>query len=100
MNAALCVCYLLKYSEGKKIVVITDYKNKSTDTDRKFLPLQKMFCNEETLEVNQWISGSAILLFSLQVCGFAICGLRHQGNLQICDLRINRNKFADLRFVD
>jgi hypothetical protein len=38
--------------------------------------------------------------FSLQICGFAICGLGYQGNLRICDLRINHYKFVDLRFAE
>jgi hypothetical protein len=33
-------------------------------------------------------SGSETLPLSLQICVFAICGLGHQGNYQIRDLRI------------
>jgi hypothetical protein len=100
MNAALCVCYLLICSEGKKYVVISDYKENQQRRIENVDPCKKCFCSEKILEVNQWESGSETLPFSLQICGFAICGLRHQGNLQICDLRINRNKLADLQFVD
>ncbi len=39
-------------------------------------------------------------ILSLQICGIAICGLRHQGNLRICDLRIIHYKWADFRFPD
>ncbi len=39
-----------------------------------------------------WINNTA---FFLQICRFAICGLGHQGNLRILDLRIDRYKFAD-----
>ncbi len=46
---------------------------------------------------NQCGSESETLAFSLQICGFAICGLGHQGNLRICDLGKN-HKFADSRF--
>jgi hypothetical protein len=45
-------------------------------------------------------SGSETLPLSLQICGFAICGLGHQGNLRICDLLIIHYKFANLRFAD
>ncbi len=50
---------------------------------------------ENTLEVNQCGSESETLLLSLQICGFAICGLGHEGNF-----RINHYKFTDLRFAD
>ncbi len=36
----------------------------------------------------------------MQICGYAICGPRHQENLRIFDLRINHYKFAYLRFAD
>ncbi len=39
-------------------------------------------------------------ILSLHIYGVAICGLRHQGNLRICDLRINDYKLADFRFPD
>jgi len=45
---------------------------------------------------NQCGSESETLPYSLQICGFAICGLVHKGNLWICDLRLNHNKFADM----
>jgi hypothetical protein len=48
----------------------------------------------------QWRSGSETLLFFLQICGFAICGQGHLGNMRICDLQINYSKFEDLRFAD
>jgi hypothetical protein len=36
-----------------------------------------------------------------KICGFAICGLGHQRNLRISDLRTSKpQKFADLRFAD
>ncbi len=38
--------------------------------------------------------------FPLPISEFAICGLGHQGNLRVCDVRINHYKFADLRFAD
>jgi hypothetical protein len=66
--------------------------------------IQKMaFCSlrysyvgtENTLDVNQCGSESGTLLLSLQICGFAICGLGHQGNLGI-----NHYKFADLLFAE
>jgi hypothetical protein len=40
-----------------------------------------------------WIRNTALFLA-------IICGVGHQGNLWICDLRINHYKFANLRFVD
>jgi hypothetical protein len=43
-------------------------------------------------------TGSETLLFFLQICGFAICGLIHQGNLRTCVLRINNYKFADCEY--
>ncbi len=36
-------------------------------------------------------------LFPLQICEFAICGLGHQEVCGFGNLRINHNKFADLR---
>ncbi len=44
-----------------------------------------------------WIRN--IAFFSLQICGFAICGLGHRG-LRICSLGINYYKFVDLRFAN
>jgi hypothetical protein len=38
------------------------------------------------------------LPFSFQI--LRICGLEHEENLRISDLRINHYKFADLRFAD
>jgi hypothetical protein len=38
------------------------------------------------------------MLFSLQICRFSFFG--HQGNLRICDLRINHYNCADLQFAD
>ncbi len=46
---------------------------------------------------NQCGSRSETLLLSLRISGFAIFGPGHQGNLRICDLQFNHNKFADLR---
>jgi hypothetical protein len=43
-------------------------------------------------------TGSETLLFSLQICGFAICGLIQQGNWRTYVLRINNYKFADCGF--
>jgi hypothetical protein len=40
------------------------------------------------------------LLFSLQICGFTICGLGRQEYLRICDLRMNHYNFEDLLFAD
>jgi hypothetical protein len=53
-----------------------------------------------TVDTNQCGSGSETLFFSMQICGFAICGQGQQGNVQICDLRSNHYKFTDLRFAD
>ncbi len=39
-----------------------------------------------------WIRNTDFFLANLR-----ICELGHQGNLRICDLRINHYKFADLR---
>ncbi len=50
---------------------------------------------EKVLEATQRGSGSETQDFSLQICGFAICGLGHRGNL-----RIIHYKFADLRLAD
>jgi hypothetical protein len=42
-----------------------------------------------------------IIVFSLQICGFVICGLRHHGHLRICDMRTGTTKkFADLRLAE
>jgi hypothetical protein len=49
------------------------------------------------LEANQCGFGSETLLFSVLMCGFAICGLIFT-NLRICGLRIGTpKKFVDLR---
>jgi hypothetical protein len=39
-----------------------------------------------------WIRNTA---FSLQFCGFAICGLEHQVNLRICGLIITNLRICD-----
>ncbi len=44
--------------------------------------------------------GSGTPPFSVQIYEFAICGLGHQVNLRIWDLRNNYYKFSDLRFAD
>jgi hypothetical protein len=63
-----------------------------------FRSLQYSYVDKEnTLESNQCGSRSETLSLSLQICGFAICGLGHQGHLRICKLRTNHYKFADLR---
>ncbi len=43
-----------------------------------------LFCLQIFLSVLWW-----------KICGFAVCVLAHQQNLQICNLRINQKKFAD-----
>jgi hypothetical protein len=35
-----------------------------------------------------------------KICGFAIRGLTHLQNFQICDLQINQNKYADMKFAN
>ncbi len=40
------------------------------------------------------------LLFSFQICGFAICGLGRQEYLRMCDFRMDHYKFEDLLFGD
>ncbi len=65
----------------------------------KFRSLKRPYVGKTVLAANQFGSAAETLLFSLQICGFPICGLEHQGNLRICDLRINNYKFADLRFA-
>jgi hypothetical protein len=52
-----------------------------------FRSLKYTYVGKKMLEANQCGSGSEIQLFSFQICGFAICGLGQQENLQICDLR-------------
>ncbi len=54
---------------------------------------------KKILEANLRGSGSETLFFSLQICGFAICGLGHHRNLRTCDLRIKHNKIADSYWI-
>jgi hypothetical protein len=58
------------------------------------------YVGKKILEANQCRSRSQTLHFSLQICGFTICGLGSQGNLRICDLWIAYYKFADLQFAN
>jgi hypothetical protein len=68
----------------------------SSETQLHDISLSKMtyVVKKKILEANQMGSGSETLLFSLQIFGFAICGLGHQGILQ-SDLQIIHNKIAD-----
>jgi hypothetical protein len=36
----------------------------------------------------------------LFLANLRICGLRHEGNLRICDLRFNHYKLSDLQFAE
>jgi hypothetical protein len=51
-----------------------------------------------SFETELIIEQTECMLFSLQICRFSFFG--HQGNLRICDLRINHYNCADLQFAD
>jgi hypothetical protein len=71
MNAALCVYYLLKYSEGKKFVVITDYKENQQKRKANFDPCKKCFAVKKGKPMGIWVRNIAFFLANFRICDFA-----------------------------
>jgi hypothetical protein len=71
------------------------------DSNMAFRSLKYSYVGKENIggkPTQIWIRN---IVFSLQICGFAICVLRHHGHLQICYMRTGTpKKFADLRLAE